>query len=141
MFSGYTGYTSPAVGITRTRKEVAEMDEIMMRLYAKMFNLKVICFCVDYKQDGHDRHMPMLALHTGNDMSVAAHGVFDQMVAQGMLPQVIWYVPGDHTIEELDAMMEEPQDMQQVIPVFVSDNAIKEAQAMQTIRGVKYAES
>lgn len=106
------------------------MDEITMRMAAKLMGLEVMSFCVDYKTiDGQDRHSAVQVVGARRRTAMAAKGIYHELLGRGCDPQAIMHYPGDYTMDELEAAVEEHPPRHQYTPMFISEAAIREAQA------------
>lgn len=104
----------------------AQETEAMMRIMASMFGQEILSFAVDYLlENGEDEHAPVQVLGTNGDVAKAALGIFESLIDQGKIPQVVWYVPGDHSTEELTAMLGDYEACQAFIPMCVSEETVK----------------
>lgn len=104
--------------------------EAMMRAMASVFGQKVYSFAVDYKlENGEDEHNVVQVLGVNGDAAIAARGIYDQLVAQGKMPHVIWHIPGDHSMDELYSMLGDYKAFQTFVPMYASDEIVREARA------------
>lgn len=101
------------------------MSSLLFDLQAQLFGLTIVSFSIDYKVDGEDRHGAIQVAVMDGNVAAAAQGVYGQAVAYGWVPQMIAYIPGDYSMDELNALIDKGgYDFK---PCYISGEALREA--------------
>ena len=104
-------------------------NEAAMRAMASVWGYPILSFGIDYKQNNEDRHRSVQVTGNGT-LSDAVDGILEELRAQNKHPQAIVYFPGDHTKAELDTLIETFPPGTDFQIVYMSDEAIQEAEQM-----------